>query len=164
MIEAFQNYLLRLVICGAFCAVLRSTLPGGIAKQVISVTCGLLLILVAIAPLKELDLDKLAQSISRFEITMDAEKSGILVDNQELISDIIKEKTETYIWDKAESAGMRPKEITAEINCDGAYPYPEKIRITGEYTTVQQQQISSWITAEFAVAKEHQEWTWTKTN
>lgn len=158
--ESVQKYLLQLVTVCFLCAVVQALIPKGAVKRVVCVGCGLLLVLTALRPVAHLDLEDLARSISRWNIQASETESGIRVDNQQLISAIIKENCETYIWDKAAVLGFEPKTVEVEIKEDGGYPYPCKVSITGAYTAGQKQQLADWIQRELAIKTENQEWTW----
>lgn len=137
-------------------------MPNGIGKKAACFGCGLVLILIALKPVAALDIENLARSISRWEIQASETESGIEIENQAIIIAIIKEKCETYIWDKAVSLGFEPLGVEVEIMADGGQPYPCRVIISGEFTQGQKQQLSHWIWQELAVKTEDQEWTWSK--
>ena len=99
-----------------------------------------------------------------------AEKAGIIragvptlwCGSHDGAEQVIKEKCETYIWDKAVSLGFEPLGVEVEIMADGGQPYPCRVIISGEFTQGQKQQLSHWIQQELAVKTEDQEWTWSK--
>ena len=162
MTEEIQNYLLTFISACFLCAVVQALMPKGAEKKAACFGCGLVLILTVLKPVAALDLEHLARSISRWEIQASEIQSGIKIENQELIAAIIKEKCETYIWDKAAALGIVPQSVEVEILADGSQPHPCSVKITGEYTQGQKQQLSQWIRQELAVGTEDQEWTWSK--
>lgn len=107
MIEAVRGYLLR-ITAGAFAgAILLAALPKGTPRRVAAMLCGLLMLLLALTPLAELDYDSLAEAISRLELEKEEARTGIEIQNQELVASIISGRVQTYILDKASSLGMQ---------------------------------------------------------
>lgn len=160
MMKEVQSYLLSVIGISFLISVAQALIPHGILKKCVIFVCGLLLILTAIKPIQKIDLPILAQSISRMQVKESETYSGIEMENEKLISGIIKEKSETYIWDKATEIGINPLAIEVEVTTDASYPYPESVIIRGEYTQQQKQQLSEWIERELAIGIEHQEWLW----
>lgn len=160
MMPEIKKYLLSLVVIGFLGAVAQAMIPNGALKKCVGFASGLLLILYAVRPMSELEIKDIAQSIGRVQVSEKYSTSGIEADNRRIISGIIKEKCETYIWDKATQLGMHPSKIMVKISEDAAYPYPSGSRIQGEFTPMQKQHLSEFIEREFAITAENQEWIW----
>ena len=123
MIEAVRGYLLR-ITAGAFAgAILLAALPKGTPRRVAAMLCGLLMLLLALTPLAELDYDSLAEAISRLELEKEEARTGIEIQNQELVASIISGRVQTYILDKASSLGMQIS-VELEMETRAATPYP----------------------------------------
>lgn len=107
MIEAVRGYLLR-ITAGAFAgAILLAALPKGTPRRVAAMLCGLLMLLLALTPLAELDYDSLAEAISRLELEKEEARTGIEIQNQELVASIISGRVQTYNWTKPRPSGCR---------------------------------------------------------
>jgi len=158
MTEALRTYLLAVTAACLFSSILLALVPQGSVKRAMTFVCGLAVILTALGPVVKLDAGALARSISRAKIASDETASGITVDNRALISAIIKEKTETYIWDKAEELGFRPS-VRVTMEDGGDYPYPARVSIAGTFTEAQKKELSEALEEELAIPKECQEWS-----
>ena len=157
MIEAVRGYLLR-ITAGAFAgAILLAALPKGTPRRVAAMLCGLLMLLLALTPLAELDYDSLAEAISRLELEKEEARTGIEIQNQELVDSIISGRVQTYILDKASSLGMQIS-VELEMETRAATPYPSGVTIRGTVTPVQKQQLQTYLEQTFAIAPERQVW------
>lgn len=157
MIEAVRGYLLR-ITAGAFAgAILLAALPKETPRRVAAMLCGLLMLLLALTPLAELDYDSLAEAISRLELEKEEARSGIEIQNQELVASIISGRVQTYILDKASSLGMQIS-VELEMETRAATPYPSGVTIRGAATLTQKQQLQTYLEQTFAIAPERQVW------
>ena len=68
MSDAIRGYLLSIVAVCLLTALARSLIPEGGVRRVSSVVCALLLVLCALSPLLQLDIDAVAQSIARIQM------------------------------------------------------------------------------------------------
>ena len=153
MIEAVRGYLLR-ITAGAFAgAILLAALPKGTPRRGAAMLCGLLML----TPLAELDYDSLAEAISRLELEKEEARTGIEIQNQELVASIISGRVQTYILDKASSLGMQIS-VELEMETRAATPYPSGVTIRGAVTPAQKQQLQAYLEQTFAIAPERQVW------
>ncbi|MCI8525815.1 MAG: hypothetical protein HFF17_07815 [Oscillospiraceae bacterium] len=158
MNEAVRNYLISVVSIALLSGVVLALTPEGAVHRTLKFLCGLAVILAAIGPVARLDFDAMAQSLARVRVSAEAAAGEIEADSTELIADIIKEKTEAYIWDKADTLGMELAHVTAEVRCDGTYPYPYRVTIAGTFTPEQRSRMTRALEQELAVPEERQEW------
>ena len=160
MIEAVRGYLLR-ITAGAFAgAILLAALPKGTPRRVAAMLCGLLMLLLALTPLAELDYDSLAEAISRLELEKEEARTGIEIQNQELVASIISGRVQTYILDKADETGIELAEVTvtAEWSTDG-YWYPHEVRIASGADENQRAKLSDCIQTQLGISAENQDWS-----
>lgn len=155
-----QNYLLTIIGIGFLCAFISAIVPSSASNRFVTLGCGLLMLLTLIKPLANLDMEYLAESISRYKISETEIKSETKIDNKKLIAGIIKEKCETYIWDKAEQIGIEPLEIKVKICDNNDYPYPNGLLILCNYSEKQRRDLTQWVERELAIEEENQEWIW----
>lgn len=158
MIEAVRGYLLR-ITAGAFAgAILLAALPKGTPRRVAAMLCGLLMLLLALTPLAELDYDSLAEAISRLELEKEEARTGIEIQNQDLVARIISGRVQAYILDKAASLGLT---VTVELEMETrtATPYPKAVTIHGEANPAQKQQLQQYLEQTFAIPVQRQVWT-----
>ena len=115
------------------------------------------MLLLALTPLAELDYDSLAEAISRLELEKEEARTGIEIQNQELVASIISGRVQTYILDKASSLGMQIS-VELEMETRVATPYPSGVTIRGAVTPAQKQQLQTYLEQTFAIAPERQVW------
>ena len=115
------------------------------------------MLLLALTPLAELDYDSLAEAISRLELEKEEARTGIEIQNQELVASIISGRVQTYILDKASSLGMQIS-VELEMETRAATPYPSGVTIRGTVTPAQKQQLQTYLEQTFAIAPERQVW------
>ena len=153
-----REYLLSIVAAALLTTLARSLIPEGGVRRVASVVCGLLLALCALSPLLQLDIDDAAQSIARIRMENETLRTGVEVKNRELVNQIIKQNTQTYILDKAASMGLA-LQAAVEMRDDGAYPYPYRVTLTGVCTEAQRLQLTRYIEENLAIPAERQAWS-----
>ena len=160
MIEAVRGYLLR-ITAGAFAgAILLAALPKGTPRRVAAMLCGLLMLLLALTPLAELDYDSLAEAISRLELEKEEARTGIEIQNQELVASIISGRVQTYILDKAAQCGaaLDDAQVTLQWSTDG-YWYPQSVRLVTSGPAAENSRLAQIIEADLGVPRTRQEWS-----
>ena len=157
MIEAVRGYLLRLTAGAFFSAGVLALIPKGTPKKAAAVLCGLVMLLLALTPLAQLDYDALSEAISRLELEKEEARTGIEIQNQELVASIISGRVQTYILDKASSLGMQIS-VELEMETRAATLYPSGVTIRGAATPTQKQQLQTYLEQTFAIAPERQVW------
>ena len=90
---------------------------------------------------------------------MDAEemRTGIAVENREILAALIREKTQAYIWDKAMQLNT---ELSVQVTLqeDAGFPYPCHVVLCGSVAPAVQKQLSRMITEDLGIPPEEQEW------
>ena len=157
MMEVVRGYLLRLTAGAFLSAGLLALIPKGTSKKAAAVLCGLVMLLLALTPLAQLDYDALSEAISRLELEKEEARTGIEIQNQELVASIISGRVQTYILDKASSLGMQIS-VELEMETRAATPYPSGVTIRGTVTPAQKQQLQTYLEQTFAIAPERQVW------
>ena len=157
MSEALRGYLLAVVAAAMLTALVLALVPDGPVRRVCRLACGLVLILVTLSPLGTLDVTALSRALSRLSIEADAAQSGVEVRSRAIIAELIKQKTEAYILDKAAGLGLN---LTADVTVDdtGAYPYPAAVAVTGSVDAASRRALSADIEQNLAIPEEKQEW------
>ena len=150
-----KQYLLGIAAAAMAVSVLSSLLQGGAIRKTVLLSGSLVLALTILTPVVRGKLDSFGQYLSELELRTDAAVSGIEVQNKEILADIIAEKTETYIWDKATKLGADIT-VCVEVRQGDSYPYPWSAEISGLLTAAQQQSLSAMMEQELAIPKERQ--------
>ena len=157
MMEAVRAYLLRLTAGALLSAGVLALIPKGPVKKAAVVLCSLVMLLIALTPLAELDYDALSEAISRLEMEKEEARTGIEIQNQELVARIISGRIQAYILDKASALGLT---VTVELEMEtrAATPYPKAVTIRGEANPVQKQQLQAYMEQTFAIPAQRQTW------
>ena len=106
MTLGLRTYLLSVCAAALFCATAMALLPKGSVRRVAGFTCGLLLTVAAIGPLTNLGDYSISEALAALQMQAEEQKAGVTIKNRELVSQIIKEKTQSYILDKAAGLDM----------------------------------------------------------
>lgn len=156
--EGIRRYLFSLAAAALLCAMVKSLVPKGKMERVVSTLCGVFLAMTALSPLAKWSLPDFAAQLSKVQIAAEEAKTGVEIRNREALCAIIKEKTQTYIWDKAKELGL-DVEVTVTVETKDGYPYPCAVRINGPCTASQRQTLTRYIEENLAIGKERQLWT-----
>ena len=159
MTGVLRNYLLSIVAVALLSGILLSLTPTGPVRRTLRFICGLVLLLAALGPVAKLDMERLAGSLSELRLRAEERVEEAEDGSMELMTALIKEKTEAYIWDKAASLGMTPVRVEAEIGTEGGYPCPRSVAITASCTAAQRRRLTELIERELAVPSSEQEWS-----
>lgn len=156
--EGLRQYLFSLAAAALLCALVKSLVPKGKMERVVSMLCGVFLAMTALSPLARWELPDFAAQLSKVQIAAEEAKTGVEIRNREALLAIIKEKTQTYIWDKANELGL-DIEVTVTVETKDGCPYPSVVRINGPCTPSQRQALTAYIEENLAIGKERQLWT-----
>lgn len=115
-------------------------------------------VFIAITVLKPLTSFRLPDNLDFSDYKLEAEAARLNGENlsRQARADIIKQRTEAYIQDKAAEIGLT---IQTEVILDtDDIMFPETVLIHGAYTEEQKEALSACIERELAVAREKQIW------
>ena len=149
-----RAWLLGIVLTAFASGLARQLAPQGREQAMVRLVCGLLLALAILRPLAGQEWERLEVDLAGL-----AGQSGELAETyrknqQESLSAIIEEKTETYIWDKANRLGLA---CTAEVSAVpgmGGIPLPDSVVIHGPYSEA----LAGIIEEEVGIPAEKQIW------
>lgn len=150
--RAIGSYVLTLVCGAVICSVLLS-MEGctGLRKLV----CGLFMVFLLIAPLKEIDFGDLEQDFREYsDHAREAAACGVS-QAEGMILDIIKQECESYILDKAAELQCSAQ---AQVEVDPESRLPVAVGMSGDVTPYQKQVLSDYISRELGIGKEAQHW------
>ena len=155
--ENINGYILSVVAAATLCACI-SLLPvkGSGSGKMIAAICGVYMVFVMIAPLKNFDFSLYGDYFSGLnDMVQDAVPDGKNSANDSL-SAIITEKTKSYILDKAATLGA---DITVEISLDSSSPpSPSRITIKGAVSPYVKRMLTQYITQQLGIPEEAQTW------
>lgn len=155
--ELIRNWILGVTCAAMLVAVADSITPPGTVKKLGKLTGGLVLLLAVIRPLIGLDYQSLSLALAenRFKWEENAAEKGSAL-SADLMKSIIAEQTGAYILDKANALGVK---CAVEVECkigEENLPYPVSVRITGNLTDSQRDELKREIEADFAIPADMQ--------
>lgn len=157
MTEALRTYLLSVTAAALLLAVVQAVLPAGAVRRAASLCGSLLVLLTVLSPLARLEAEDLAKALSKVRLQTEFSRTGIEVQNRQLMGEIIIDRCEEYILDKASELGLT-LEVCVTLSEDSSWPYPTAVTLVGEATNAQRQQLTCWIAENLGVPAAQQEW------
>ena len=152
-----KTYLLRLTAAAVLSALMGQLAPKGPSGRAARIASGLLILVVAFAPIGEIDTLAAAEDLMG-KIKSDPLQTEFLEKaNRELMSSLISEETEAYILDKARSLGLSPK-VQVTMRMEDGIPVPWEAEVTGTATDIQKQTLSQIISEDLGIPEERQHW------
>lgn len=154
--DTVRSYLISLVaVC--MLAVLASVLVhGSTIHKFVRFIGGILVLLVAVSPLLSVDTEKLSERLEKICEENSFDTGAVTEKRRSVLSEHIKQTTETYIENKASELGAA---IQAEVTLtNDEYPVPNKVRIIGTLTAEQISSLAAYLTDSLGITPEHQEW------
>lgn len=157
MTIAFRNYLLSITGACLLLTVVMAVLKEGTIRKYAAMAGGLLIILTVISPLLKIDTASAAEALWSFELRTDAVNSGIEIGSDTLLRQVITDKCNTYILDKASALGLE-LQVEVQLEDEADIPYPVRVVIRGNWSPAEQQKLSDDISENLGIPKKCQEW------
>ena len=154
MSQTIGKYLISISASAMLLSVSQTLLPKGAVRQIAGFVGGLLVILSVLSPVVALDVDDISQYIPVFSFQP---KTEAITGGEEILSDIIKQRCQSYILDKANGLGAELK-VAVALSEDAPYPYPVSVVLTGCVTPEQQKELTEEISLEMGISPQQQEW------
>ena len=124
MMAAMREWLLSVEAAALLISAAESLLPAGTWKRFLSSLGGLILMLTMLRPLLNLDLDALRLDAGAYRAAVQTRTQELEAQQADELAAIIKERTETYILEKAAAMGIVCEvRVTVQTREDGA-PLP----------------------------------------
>lgn len=154
--QALGTYILRLCCCSIIAGIVVTIGGSGPGSRIRKMICGLFIIFAAISPLREMEPDEFwdlpdALYQDGMDISTAAQK-----DVNEAVSEVIIEKTRTYILDEANSlnAGI----LVTQISLDPDTLVPVAVTLSGNVSPYQRALLSDYIDQTLGIGKEGVAW------
>ena len=156
--DNIRQYLLSITAAAVICAIINA-LSGkkGTTSAVVKLLSGLFLTLSVISPL--LNLEHLDFSLFSGDLTEQAASAALQGERMafDAVGEIIKQRTQAYILDKAASMDL---DIEVEVQLDDTdLPKPCAVAIKGTVSPYSREVLSQYIANNLAIAKEDQQWS-----
>ena len=152
-----RQYLLSVIVA----SVIVGIITGFINKKnshyaVIRLVCGLFLAFTMLSPLFKLKIENIADFYSGITANADTVVSEGKEIANEAAGEIIKEKLEAYILDKASTLQL---DVDVELTLDeNLPPAPQTVAIVGNVSPYGKSVLSDFLEKEIGVPKENQQW------
>lgn len=153
--ETLRTYLLGIVAAAMAVTAASALLREGSLRRAVQLAGSVVLILVVLGPLLRESLDAFGAYLAEIEMEEDALRSGIEVENTDILTRIICRKTEAYILDKATAMGAEV-EVAVTMEQGEHYPYPYAVTVEGALTDAQRERLSEDMELSLAIPKERQ--------
>lgn len=153
--ETLRTYLLGIVAAAMAVTAASALLREGSLRRAVRLAGSMVLILVVLGPLLRESLDAFGAYLAEIEMEEDALRSGIEVENTDILTRIICRKTEAYILDKATAMGA-DVEVAVTMEQGEHYPYPYGVTVEGALTDAQRERLSEDMELSLAIPKERQ--------
>ena len=152
--DAIKDYMISVTAAALICGIV-SSLSGrnSSVSKLMKLLCGLFLATAVIKPLVDVRIDNIYNFADNLTVSGNlAVSKGENMASEEM-KRIIKQKTETYILDKAKALGA---EITVEVVLEDYVP--ASVTITGDISPFVKSHLSASITQELNILLEEQIW------
>jgi len=162
MTELVRSWVIGLTGMSLITAVVLTLTPKGKVRRVVTLVCGLGMIIVLIGPILDFDYDSFALYTSDSSVDLESFGTNLEEANEKLTRSIIQERTAAYILDKAESIGVSDAQFTVNTRMDeeGTW-YPWEVTAEGTFTQSQKLELVSYMTGEIGIPEERQYWSTT---
>lgn len=156
-----RAWLLGIVLTSLAGGLARQLAPAGKEQAMVRLVSGLLLALAILRPLAGGNREKTDWELP--SLRRETEQAAAYRKNQQdQLSAIIAEKTEAYIWDKANQLGLACEPTVTTAAGESGVPLPESVTIRGPYSP----ELAKCIEEEVGIPAEKQIWleedTWRK--
>ena len=151
-----REYVLSVTAAAILCALISAILKSGPNGKLIRILCSVVLAVTILKPLLGKRLDDLRlDSLIPGEEVKDAIADGKAYAH-DAMAGIIKDRTESYIQDKAAQLGIT---IQAEVTLsEDAVPVPCGVRLRGDASPYSRKQLEQYMEEALGSSKEHQQW------
>lgn len=157
-----KSWLLGIVLTSLAAGLARQLAPKGKEQAMVRLAGGLLLALAILRPLAGGSWEGLEVETGGLTLRGEELAGAYRKNQQDAFSAIIAEKTEAYIWDKANRLGLVCTVSVAAAPGESGIPLPESVVIRGPYSG----ELARWLEEEVGIPAEKQIWqeeeTWQK--
>ncbi len=158
MMAAVGKYILSVITAAILCGVVQ-TIAGkkGTTGSILALMAGIVMILTVLSPWAKIRLSDFSLELG----DISAQSDNMIASGEKAALDayraIIKERTEAYILNKADSFGA---ELQVSVSLkEGSQPIPEAVTISGNISPYAKRVLSDMIQKDLGIGLEEQIWT-----
>lgn len=152
--ETLQQYLFSIICTALLCGILSSLTQKGIIKSILSLLCGCILTVSVIRQLGSIQWESIWETTFPYK---DQAKEATAIGTEmayDATAAIIKEKTEAYILEKADSLNA---ELTVMVTVS-TENIPESAFLEGEISPNVRKKLEAILETDLGITKENQIW------
>lgn len=154
MMDALRTWLLGVVFTAFAAGLANEMVPKGREQALVKMVGGALVALALLRPLGTIQWEKLDIPAGNFSQQVE-QQAGVYRNEQEkVLSAIIAERTQSYIWDKATELGLECTVRVSVAGGEGSVPLPEAVEISAAYDPA----LAVWIEEVVGIPAEKQIW------
>ncbi len=150
-----KGYLLSIICAALICGILSGLVQSGFARDLLKMICGLCLTLCILRPLSRIRWEEWLD----FTVPYEAEARQTAAMGEKMaagaMSDIIKQRAEAYILDKAASLNAE-LEIEIILNVE---QIPASATLSGKVSPYAKRKLEAFLETDLGITKENQRWT-----
>lgn len=156
--ESIRTYLLQITVAAMFCGIATGVLgKKGMLGTTVKLLAGIFMALAVVAPWVNIRIDSFDSFLNGISLDGSAAVSEGEISATNAMKSIIKERTEAYILDKADTLGA---DVTADVSLNvEAIPAPTGVRISGKFSPYAKSVLSAYIADDLGISLEDQIWT-----
>lgn len=157
-IDQVREYLLGVFAAAIICAIVtKLTEDKGANSTLSKLIAGLFLVFTLIRPVATLDLTTVTTWADNYDSEAARAVAAGESHTRNAISELIKQRTQAYILDKAQALNT---ELEVEVTLsDDDIPVPVKVRLKGKASPYAKGRLQAIITEDLGIEKENQVWT-----
>ena len=158
MMTSIGQYWLSVTAAGLIGCACKQLLPEkGTAAHMGRMLAGLFLVFTVISPLADVELGRWDWTLSDLRQQAEAAVIAGQENSKAALQHGIKQRTEAYIWDKAQKLEAN---LAVEVTLsDDTIPVPVSVRLSGNISPYAKRQLQDILETELGIPKEAQQWT-----
>jgi len=159
MTEAIRSWILGIAGAALITSICMTITPDGRVKKIVSLVCGLVIILMLVNPMIGFDYGIFSESYARFRAEAAAFSEAGTDFSENLTGLIIAEASTAYILDKGTKLGMH--DLLAEVSArqgGAGYWYPYAARLTTAANQETRDKLGDIIYADLGIPPEELIW------
>lgn len=156
--NGIRDYLLSIITAALVCSIVNLLIPKDSGhKGLIRMICGIFIAITTVSPIAKFKINDIQSYWSDIQT-----ESDNIIDQGESVAntayrDIIKERCEAYILDKASVMGLT---IEVEVTLSDTIPSsPYSVKIAGAISPYSKKRLKEIIVNDLAIPEERQKWT-----
>lgn len=152
MIAALRGWLTSVIYAAMMVAVAEHIAPPGGLKKIVSLTGGLILLVILVRPVEDMRLDFLWGRYDDYARSVERCREELEKDRLSETRKLIEQRTAAYISDKAKRLGL---DCQVTVRCktgEEGVPYPDSVTIKGTVS----EELRKWIEEELDIPTERQ--------